>query len=236
MPVILHQSESRGKADHGWLKARHTFSFAEYQDPARVRFGLLRVLNDDIIAPNMGFGTHPHRNMEIITIPLAGLLAHKDSMGHERTLSPSEVQVMSAGSGLEHSEYNASDSMPVNLLQIWIFPKHKDIQPRYDQKRFASDERVNHWQLLVSPNGENESLSINQDAWLSRVDLTAGMQITASTHDPSHGIYLFVIDGHINANDHYLTERDAVGLDTVRDVVIKAESNAQVLAIEVPMG
>ncbi len=236
MPAILHQSESRGKADHGWLKARHTFSFAGYQDPTRMRFGLLRVLNDDIIAPGMGFDTHPHQNMEIITIPLAGLLAHKDSMGHERTLSPNEVQMMSAGSGLTHSEYNASDTLSVNLLQLWIFPKVKNIEPRYNQKRFASDERINRWQLLVSPNGAEGSLEINQDAWLSRVDLEENQSITARTHDPVNGLYLFVIDGHVSANEQYLGERDAIGFDSVRDVQIKAEKSARILAIEVPMG
>ena len=172
-----------------------------------MRFGLLRVLNDDIIAPGMGFDTHPHQNMEIITIPLAGLLAHKDSMGHERTLSPNEVQVMSAGSGLTHSEYNASDSMSVNLLQLWIFPKLKDIEPRYNQKHFAAADRVNRWQLLASPNGAEGSLEMNQDAWLSRVDLEAKQSITVRTHDPANGLYLFVIDGKALVNAQLLGAR-----------------------------
>ncbi|MAX23589.1 MAG: hypothetical protein CMJ19_03710 [Phycisphaeraceae bacterium] len=236
MPAILHQSESRGKADHGWLQARHTFSFAGYQEPTRMRFGLLRVLNDDIIAPGMGFDTHPHQNMEIITIPLAGLLAHKDSMGHERTLSPNEVQVMSAGSGLTHSEYNASDSMSVNLLQLWIFPKLKDIEPRYNQKHFAAADRVNRWQLLASPNGAEGSLEMNQDAWLSRVDLEAKQSITVRTHDPANGLYLFVIDGKALVNAQLLGARDAIGFDSVYEINIEAESNTRILTIEVPMG
>jgi redox-sensitive bicupin YhaK (pirin superfamily) len=235
MPAILHPSQTRGHGDHGWLQARHSFSFAEYHDPARMRFGLLRVLNDDIVAPGMGFDTHPHRNMEIITIPLSGMLAHKDSMGHERTLSPGEVQVMSAGSGLTHSEYNGSDSMPVNLLQIWIFPKVKDIEPAYDQRLFPAEARQNQWQLLVSPDGEGDSLTLNQDAWLSRVDLSAGQSITASKHDASHGLYLFVIDGQVTAGDERLHTRDAIGLEAVTDVSIHAMEDARVLSIEVPM-
>jgi redox-sensitive bicupin YhaK (pirin superfamily) len=157
-------------------------------------------------------------------------------MGHERTLSPSEVQVMSAGSGLTHSEYNASDTLPVNLLQIWIFPKVKNIEPHYDQKRFDSIERINRWQLLASPNGAEGSLTINQDAWLSRVDLEAGQTITTRTHDPVNGLYLFVIDGQVSANDQFLSDRDAVGFDGIREIRIKAETSSRLLAIEVPMG
>lgn len=235
MTAIVHPSESRGIGDHGWLYARHSFSFAQYHDPARMRFGLLRVLNDDVVAPGMGFDTHPHRNMEIITIPLAGVLAHKDSMGHQRTLKPGEVQVMSAGSGLTHSEYNGSENEPVNLLQIWIFPKIKDITPAYDQKFYPVEGRRNQWQMLASADGQDESLQINQDAWIARVDLSKDQSITASVHAPEHGLYVFVIKGEVTVNDQALGERDAVGLVIGKNVVITAQADAQVLCIEVPM-
>ncbi len=177
MKTTLHKADSRGYVDHGWLKTYHTFSFASYYEPSRVRFGLLRVLNDDIIEGGMGFGTHPHDNMEIVTIPLEGTLAHKDSMGTKQTLKPGEIQIMSAGSGLTHSEFNNSETERINLLQIWVFPKERDIEPRYDQKVFDTGERKNKFQTVVSTEKENGAMWINQDAYFSLADLDNGKEL-----------------------------------------------------------
>src|SRR5512147_2030361 len=174
MKTTLHKADSRGYVDHGWLKSYHTFSFASYYEPSRVRFGLLRVLNDDIIEGGMGFGTHPHDNMEIVTIPLEGTLAHKDSMGTKQTLKPGEIQIMAAGSGLTHSEFNNSETEQINLLQIWVFPNERDIEPRYDQKVFDTTERKNKFQTLVSPEKENGAMWINHDAYFSLADIDKG--------------------------------------------------------------
>ena len=164
MHTILHEADTRGTADHGWLNSHHTFSFGSYHNPDRMGFGLLRVINDDVVQPSMGFGTHPHNDMEIISIPLGGELQHKDSMGNTQHISTGEVQIMSAGSGLTHSEYNASDSDAVNFLQIWVLPKELNMEPRYDQKVFRPEGRCNQWQLVVAPDDE-DAVSINQAAW-----------------------------------------------------------------------
>ena len=235
MNDVLHKSETRGLADHGWLLSRHTFSFANYHNPDRMNFGLLRVLNDDIVKPSMGFGTHPHENMEIISIPLAGALRHQDSMGNKYVIESGEIQVMSAGSGVTHSEYNNSDEEEVHFLQIWVFPKEKNIEPRYGQRRFDRTDRQNRFQVLVSPDASDKGLSINQEAWFSMADLDEGKELTYQKHNSSHGIYFFLIEGHIDIDGTLLERRDGLGLVHGESFSIKAKTAAQLLAIEVPM-
>jgi quercetin 2,3-dioxygenase len=212
MNTVLHKANSRGYADHGWLKSFHTFSFASYRNPLRTNFGVLRVLNDDVIQGGTGFGRHPHDNMEIISIPLSGALEHQDTSGGHEIIKSGEVQIMSAGSGIYHSEHNASKSDPANFLQIWIFPKEENIKPRYEQKFFQEEERLNKWQTLVSPDQANGSLWINQDAWFSRITLEVGKTASYQLQKPENGIYLFLIDGSLKAGGEQLDKRDALGL------------------------
>lgn len=232
--TTLHKAETRGHADHGWLDSHHTFSFANYYDPQRVHFGALRVLNDDIVTGGMGFGTHPHDNMEIISIPLKGALEHKDSMGNTGVITKGEVQVMSAGTGIRHSEFNHSKTEMVNFLQLWIFPKLKNIAPRYDQKLFDLAERQNKIQILVSPDEEN-TLHINQDAWLSMADLDADKKVNYKIHKPGNGVYIFIIDGNIETGDLQLMKRDGAGITDADEITINAKSRSEILFIEVPM-
>lgn len=234
MKTVIHKADSRGAADHGWLKAKHTFSFANYYDPSRIHFGVLRVLNDDWVAPTMGFGMHPHDNMEIITIPLEGALRHRDSMGNEGVIEKNEVQVMSAGTGVYHSEHNASSERPVSLLQIWVMPNAKNVEPRYMQKRFDAADRQNQWQTIVSP--DKSGLWIHQDTWFSLGDFSKENTITYTLNKASNGVYLFVIDGSIEVGGETLSKRDGMGINDVNEVTIKAFSDAQVLLMEVPMG
>lgn len=234
MKTIIHKAETRGAADHGWLKAKHTFSFANYYDPRRIHFGVLRVLNDDWVAPTTGFGLHPHDNMEIITIPLEGALRHRDSMGNEGVIEKNEVQVMSAGTGVYHSEHNASSERPVSLLQIWVMPNAKNVEPRYMQKRFDAADRQNQWQTIVSP--DKSGLWIHQDTWFSLGDFSKENTITYTLNKASNGVYLFVIDGSIEVGGETLSKRDGMGINDVNEVTIKAFSDAQVLLMEVPMG
>lgn len=235
MSRVIFKANERGAVDHGWLKAKHYFSFASYYNAKKTNFGALRVLNDDIIQPGEGFGTHPHENMEIITIPLKGALAHKDSTGHQEIINPGEVQVMSAGSGIYHSEFNASQVDLCNLFQIWIFPNKKDIEPRYDQKIFDSTERLNNFQLLVSPDGKDESLWINQDAYISIAALENENEISYSKNILSNGIFLLSIDGEISVDHESLNSRDAIGIVDSETITIQAKSRSEVLLIEVPM-
>jgi len=232
---IVHKADTRGVAEHGWLRSRHTFSFAEYRDPERMGFGLLRVINDDVVQPEMGFGTHPHENMEIISIPLAGELRHQDSMGNTQRIKAGEVQLMSAGSGLTHSEYNGSASEPVNFLQIWVFPKERNIEPRYGQKLFAAADRSNHFQVVVSPDAEGNSIWINQDAWFSLANFSAGHTGSYSRWRPGNGIYFFVIEGAVTVAGEGLAKRDGLGIEDASEVEVSATTDCQLLAIEVPM-
>lgn len=234
MKSIVHKADSRGQANFGWLNSRHTFSFGEYYNPDRVHFGMLRVLNDDIVIGGAGFPTHPHSNMEIVSIPLSGALAHKDSTGNEKVIHTGEVQIMSAGSGLTHSEYNASSTDEVNFLQIWVIPKEKNIKPRYDQREFNSDERKNMVQTVVAPDDE-KAVWINQDAWFSLSDLEVNQSITYSMKRNDSGLYVFVIEGSIEIGDTVLNKRDAIGLSETNEVQIKSSENARILLIEVPM-
>lgn len=235
MKKTIHKADSRGYFDHGWLKTYHTFSFAGYYDPKRIRFGLLRVLNDDIVEPGMGFGTHPHDNMEIVTIPLEGELAHKDSMGHKQAIRPGEIQAMSAGSGLTHSEFNNSDTEKVNLLQIWVFPNEVDIEPRYEQKVFNTEERKNKFQTVVSPEKENGAMWINQDAYFSLAEMEKGKELNYKIKLKGNGVYLFVIEGSVSAADENLGRRDGMGVEDIDELKIKSDENSEILLIEVPM-
>lgn len=235
MKSIYHENQSRGRADRGWLQSRHTFSFADYYNSERMNFGLLRVLNDDIVTPSMGFGTHPHDNMEIISIPLAGALRHQDSMGNKHLISTGEVQIMSAGSGITHSEYNNSSAEDVNFLQIWVLPKEKNITPRYDQKVFAEAKRKNRFQLLVSPENSPETVLINQDAWFSLADIEAEKRVSYEKNDPNNGVYFFVIEGDVKIEGHDIKRRDGLGLLDGRAYPVLAHTRAQILAIEVPL-
>ena len=234
MEKVIHKAEDRGHANHGWLDAHHSFSFANYYNPERTRFGVLRVLNDDIIQAGEGFGTHPHDNMEIVTIPLTGELAHKDSTGNKEVIRKNEVQIMSAGSGLTHSEFNNSKTDEINLLQLWVFPKERNIKPRYDQKVFEPADRQNKIQTLVSPKDEN-ALWINQDAYFSRADIDKDVEVEYDLNTKKNGVYVFVIEGKIEFDGELLSKRDAVGVTEADKIKITAKEKSEVLLIEVPL-
>jgi redox-sensitive bicupin YhaK (pirin superfamily) len=235
MKTIIHKADTRGHANHGWLNSYHTFSFAGYHDPSRVNFGALRVLNDDVVAGGRGFGQHPHDNMEIISIPLKGSLEHGDNTGGHGIIKSGEVQIMSAGSGIAHSEKNASLTDAVNFLQIWIFPKVKNIQPRYDQKLFPAEERINKFQAVVSPEKDGNSLWINQDAWFSLGNLKAGYSTEYTLNNKANGVYAFVIEGDVTINGQKLNKRDGLGVWDTDKLPIAADSEAEILLMEVPM-
>lgn len=235
MNGILHKNDTRGLADRGWLISRHTFSFASYYNPERVNFGLLRVINDDIVQPSMGFATHPHENMEIVSIPLVGSLRHQDSMGNKHIISAGEVQIMSAGTGLTHSEYNNSAEQDVQFLQIWVLPKEKNIQPRYGQLRFNADERKNRFQTMVSAKASDKTIWINQDAWFAMTDLEAGKQTKYTKQKKNSGVYFFVIEGEVEIDGHLMERRDGLGLTDGEVHLVSAKAETQLLAIEVPM-
>jgi len=234
MKKIIHKAASRGYADHGWLKSFHTFSFASYQNSERMNFGMLRVLNDDVVQPEMGFGTHPHRNMEIISIPLSGALSHKDSIGNKRSIEVGEVQVMSAGTGLKHSEFNDSKIDAVNFLQLWIIPEIENITPYYNQKIFEALERKNKFQVLVSPKDKQAagSLPINQQGYISMIDLDKGFE---TAYNLKNGAYFFLIEGEVLIENENLKKRDAIGIIETNKVNIKANKSSKLLVIDVPM-
>lgn len=234
--TIFHPANTRGHADHGWLKTYHTFSFAGYHDPERVHFGALRVLNDDTVAGGNGFGKHPHDNMEIITIVLKGALEHQDSMGHTQAIHPGEVQVMSAGTGIFHSEYNHNKNEAVELFQIWIFPDKRNVTPRYDQKMFDAEDRKNKIQQLVSSiDNDEEGLKIHQGARISRVGLDAGKEVNYNIKDPKNGLYVLLVEGKASAGGQELERRDGYGLTGIDSLNIKAEKDSDILLLEVPM-
>jgi quercetin 2,3-dioxygenase len=235
MKYSIIKSTSRGGADHGWLQAKHSFSFAQFYDEKMIHFGQLRVLNDDMIAPGMGFGTHPHDNMEIITIPLSGAISHRDSTGGEGTIPAGDVQVMSAGSGVTHSEFNASKTAFLNLFQIWIFPNKKNVVPRYDQKSFDVKSLPNQFHLLVSPDARENSLMIHQDVFIKRGVFDAGSVISLAPENISNGLYMMVIDGEITINDERLTKRDAISITEASSVDLHIVKAADILMIEVPL-
>lgn len=235
MKTIVHRAEDRGKANYGWLDTRYSFSFSRYYDPDKMGFGLLRVLNDDMVKEGTGFSTHPHDNMEIITLVLEGALEHKDSMGSGEVIHKDEVQVMSAGSGVTHSEFNPSNTEPVNLFQLWIFPKELNIKPRYDQKSFPESERVSQIKTVVSGYNENGSLYIHQNAEIKLGYFTEKKTIDYKFKDMNNGVYLFVIDGHISLNGEDLYRRDAIGIYNTKKFSFDVDSNTRFMLIEVPM-
>jgi len=235
MKTIAFKASDRGSADYGWLKPNYYFSFAQYHDPSKVHFGLLRVLNDDFIAGGGKFHTHPHDNMEIVTIPFTGAIEHKDSTGGQGVIQSGDVQIMSAGTGVEHSEANASATEPVTLFQIWVFPKERNIKPRYDQRNYSAEDRVNKWQIIVSPNEEDKALWINQDARFAMANLDAGKELTYSNGFKGNGVFLVVIKGSVKVNDQELNKRDALGISDADSFTITASEDAELLAIEVPM-
>lgn len=235
MNQIIHRSETRGGADLGWLKANYSFSFADYQNRERMNFGCMRVLNDDVILPEKGFGTHPHHDMEIVTVILEGALKHQDSMGNSYVLKAGEVQRMSAGTGITHSEFNARSDQNANVLQIWVFPEKKGIEPSYEQKVFASQERQNKIQTLVHPDRIHGSLGIHQNAIFSRVCLDSQSHVQYSLSSNQNGVYLFVIEGEVRVEKEELKKRDAIGISGIKQAEIQANQKSDVLLIEVPM-
>jgi quercetin 2,3-dioxygenase len=235
MTPSLHKSTTRGHANLGWLDSWHTFSFADYYDPARMNFGALRVLNDDIVAPGMGFGMHPHQNIEIISIPLEGELEHKDNMGTRQVIKQGDVQVMSAGIGINHSEKNKNQDSLVKFLQIWIIPNKQNVLPRYAQKSFSTDELKNKLLTIVAPMGDKESLQIYQDAWLSMGKLDQDIELIYEIKKNGNGVYAFLLEGDITINNIVLNRRDGLGLTEVDTLNIKANVASDLLLIEVPM-
>jgi redox-sensitive bicupin YhaK (pirin superfamily) len=233
---VLHKAATRGHANHGWLDAHHTFSFANYYDPERIHFGALRVLNDDIVDPGMGFGMHPHDNMEIITIPLEGDLEHKDSMGNTEVIRQGDIQVMSAGTGVYHSEYNKNKDKKVKLLQIWVFPNKRNVTPRYDQITLNADDRKNKFQQIVSPNPEDAGMWIHQDAWFNLGVFDAGREQQYKLHDTQNGVYAFVIKGSVTVNGQALDTRDGIGVWNTEELnIITLQPDTELLLMEVPM-
>ena len=233
--TTLHPATERGHVNFGWLDSHHSFSFGQWYDPNKIHFGALRVLNDDIVQGGGGFGTHPHDNMEIVSIPLNGALAHKDSTGTDGIIQTGDVQIMSAGSGIRHSEYNNSKTNPVNFLQIWIFPKEKNIKPHYAQKNFDASDRKNQWQVVVSPDEAEGGVWINQDSRFALTILDKGKSIGFSPKFKGSGVYFFVIEGSVEVEGKKLNRRDAVGIVGLDKMTIAADSDAEILAIEVPM-
>ncbi len=233
--TVLHKAATRGHANHGWLDSWHSFSFANYYNPERMHFGVLRVLNDDTVQAGMGFGTHPHDNMEIISIPLEGDLEHKDSMGNVAVIRNGDIQVMSAGTGIQHSEFNRNKDQWVKFLQIWVFPNKRNVTPRYDQITLNLTDRKNRLQQILSPNPDDEGVWIHQDAWFHLADLDPGIATDYTLRKDGNGVYLFVLQGEITANGQSLSTRDGWGTWNTGQVHIKADSHAEFLLMEVPM-
>lgn len=235
MNSVIHKAETRGHANHGWLNSYHTFSFANYHNPERMNFGVLRVLNDDQVQAGMGFGTHPHDNMEIISIPLEGDLEHKDSMGNVAVIKKGDVQVMTAGTGITHSEYNKSKEQEVKFLQIWVFPKKRNLAPRYDQISIKKVEKKNKFYQVLSPNKEDQGVWINQDAWFHLGKFDAGKSDKYTIQKSDNGVYIFVIEGEVKVNDQQLSKRDGMGIWNVNSFDVVATKDARVLLMDVPM-
>lgn len=235
MNILLHTADSRGHATHGWLDAHHSFSFASWYNPERMGFGALRVLNDDRIQGGQGFGTHPHKDMEIITIPLDGTLEHKDSMGNGSSIEAGELQVMSAGSGITHSEFNHHADKECSLLQIWVEPRRKGLQPRYQQIRLDQDSMAGRLQQIVSPDDADDGAWIHQDAWFHLSDLKSGQELSYTLKRAGNGIYAFLIEGELTIAETTLARRDAAGITGLEDIGIHVTRDSRLLLIEVPM-
>ena len=233
--TVLHKANTRGHADHGWLNAYHSFSFASWYNPDRVQFGMLRVLNDDTIAAGMGFGAHPHDNMEIITIPLEGDLAHKDSMGNTATIKSGDVQVMSAGTGIQHSEFNPNHDQQTKLLQIWVFPKIRNVEPRYQQITLNPEDRNNKLQQILSPNADDEGVWIHQDAWFHIGKFDKDMTLDYNIKKEGNGVYAFILKGDVTINGEKLETRDGLGIQDMKKLDIQVTKGAELLLLEIPM-
>lgn len=234
MKTILHAADRRGHVSFGWLDSHHSFSFGNYYDPQKIRFGMLRVLNDDVITGGSGFGTHPHDNMEIVSIPLSGAIEHTDSTGTQAVINENDVQIMSAGTGIEHSEYNHFKDKDTNFLQIWVIPKKRNIGPRYDQKTFNPAERINKFETVVAPDDEKAAW-INQEAWFSLGNLKSGFSTSYTIKKSGNGVYAFVINGSATINEQTLFKRDGFGVWDVDKFQIHADTDAELLLIDVPM-
>jgi redox-sensitive bicupin YhaK (pirin superfamily) len=235
MKTVLHTANSRGHANHGWLNAYHSFSFASWFHPDRIQFGMLRVLNDDTIAAGMGFGTHPHDNMEIITIPLEGDLAHKDSMGNSSIIKSGDIQVMSAGTGIQHSEFNPNAEQQTKLFQIWLFPKHRNVTPRYQQITLDPSLQKNNFDQILSPNPDDAGVWIHQDAWFYLSDFEANFTKKLALKKEGNGFYILTIEGEIEVNGQKLEKRDAIGIWETTEIEIKANTASKFLVMEIPM-
>lgn len=235
MKTVLHRANTRGHANHGWLDSHHTFSFANYRNPERMHFGVLRVLNDDIVAPGRGFGRHPHDNMEIISIPLEGDLEHKDSMGNVAVIKQGDVQVMSAGTGIYHSEYNRKQDQQVKFLQIWLFPNKKNVEPRYDQITLENSNLKNQLYQILSPSKNDAGVWIHQNAWFHMGNLEKGFETTYEIKSKGNGVYAFVLDGDVTIDNQDLGKRDGFGVWDTESICIKADSDAKILLMDVPM-
>lgn len=235
MKSVLHKAASRGHANHGWLNSYHTFSFANYHDTNRMNFGVLRVLNDDEVAPGMGFGTHPHNNMEIISIPLEGDLEHKDSMGNTAIIKEGDIQAMSAGTGVSHSERNKNRDKKVKFLQIWVIPNQANVQPRYDQITLDKEALKNHFHQIISPNQTDEGIWIHQDAWFYMGEFDAGFSIKHSLQKLTNGIYVFVIEGNCMVNGEKLSRRDGLGIWDIDVLEFTMTAPSKILVMEVPL-
>src|SRR5690606_27686425 len=235
MEIVLHSANTRGHADHGWLKSSHTFSCGSYFNAVRIQYRTLRVLNDDYVAGGQGFGMHPHNDMEIISIPLEGTLVHQDSMGNRGTIRPNEIQVMSAGTGVHHSEFNGSADHAVRFLQIWVLPDEQQVKPRYDQITLDPEDRKNKFQQVVSPNPDDEGTWIHQQAWFHLADLEEGITVDYTLKDSTNGIYVFVLEGSVGIAREVLERRDAIGITGITAASFQAETATSLLVIEVPM-
>lgn len=235
MKTVFHDAATRGNQNHGWLSTNHSFSFANYYDPNRMNFGALRVLNDDDIAAGKGFGTHPHNNMEIITLPLKGDLEHQDSMGHSEVIQEGDIQVLSAGTGIEHSEYNKNKDRPINLLQLWIFPNKQNVSPRYDQKSIRDLSKENEFYQILSPNPEDAGVWIHQNAWMHLGNFTEHKEAHYTIKDKNNGVYVFMLEGEATLGSHSLKKRDALGIWETESLSIITQPNSRIFLIEVPM-
>lgn len=234
MKVVVDKANSRGYANHGWLKTHHTFSFANYYNPKRIHFGMLRVLNDDSVAPGEGFDTHPHKNMEVISIPLKGYLRHGDSIENSEVITPGDIQVMSAGTGIQHSEFNGSSKEQAEFLQIWVFPREENTPPKYKSYDIRSTQEKNEFGLIISPDGKAPA-SILQDAWFSMGEFEAGVIKEYKLHKKENGVYLFIIEGEVEVNDLVLSKRDGAGFWETDSITVEVLKQAKVLLMEVPM-
>lgn len=235
MKTTYHKAETRGHANHGWLNSYHSFSFANYYNPERMNFGVLRVLNDDRVSESMGFGTHPHKNMEIVSIPLEGDLKHRDNMGNETVIKEGDIQVMSAGTGVMHSEYNNNPDKPVKFLQIWIIPNKQDVEPRYDQVTISENEKPNDFQQILSPNKTDDGVWIYQDAWFHLAQFNQGVTKEYTLKKEGNGVYVFVLEGQAQIGNQILNKRDGLGVENTNAFSIEALEDSRILLMEVPM-